>query len=63
MLPVILVQFSLDVGVGDQRRCFCKIRKIGRNRGPMSVNHIEPFGLAIKIPGIARLIFLFQIES
>jgi hypothetical protein len=26
----------------------------------MSMNHVEAFGLPIKVPGIARLVFLFQ---
>src|ERR1051325_4725726 len=63
-MPFIkFVYLLLDIGVGNQCRRHCKVRKIGRDRRPMSVNHIEAFALTIKIPGITRLELLFEIKS
>jgi hypothetical protein len=60
---IILVQFLLDISVGDQCGNRRKRGKIGGEGDPVSMNDVETFGLAIKIVGVARLILLFQVEG
>src|SRR4029077_11328261 len=63
MCPIVFMELPFHIRIGNQGRRGRRSGKIGCQSCPVGMNHIEALGLPVKVVGVPRFIFLFQVKS